>query len=125
MRISDWSSDVCSSDLPDGVGSRAVGVDLARHLGLHGLDLRPQPPEQARACRPAGPRPLGAPDARWRAFRPARFRPPSLRPPPPPSYYPHPCSCPPARPSPPSPPSPPPPPPPALLPHPFPPPPPS
>src|SRR3546814_18610849 len=37
MRISDWSADVCSSDLQHMVGERPVGV---------GLRLRPAPPSR-------------------------------------------------------------------------------
>src|SRR3546814_2874804 len=36
MRISDWSSDVCSSDLPLDLGDYAVGVD--RKAMVHGDD---------------------------------------------------------------------------------------
>src|SRR3546814_8135353 len=32
MRISDWSSDVCSSDLPFGIEATAAHEDAARHL---------------------------------------------------------------------------------------------
>src|SRR3546814_11829712 len=38
MRISDWSSDVCSSDLPDIGGSRASTVNIAAEL--LGIDYR-------------------------------------------------------------------------------------
>src|SRR3546814_17857782 len=31
MRISDWSSDVCSSDLPVAQGQRVIVVDVADH----------------------------------------------------------------------------------------------
>src|SRR3546814_7162213 len=38
MRISDWSSDVCSSDLPDkGVGRVRIGGDECRVLGRENL----------------------------------------------------------------------------------------
>src|SRR3546814_1676155 len=36
MRISDWSSDVCSSDLPGAHGAREGRVDIARHQSAHG-----------------------------------------------------------------------------------------
>src|SRR3546814_12517887 len=41
MRISDWSSDVCSSDLPGSQhpgahGAREGRVDIARHQSAHG-----------------------------------------------------------------------------------------
>src|SRR3546814_4220178 len=47
MRISDWSSDVCSSDLPDGPGSKAALVygqmneppGARARVGLTGLTL--------------------------------------------------------------------------------------
>src|SRR3546814_10382106 len=38
MRISDWSSDVCSSDLPKAVGA-AFSIGIARRLGMTGLPL--------------------------------------------------------------------------------------
>src|SRR3546814_17868366 len=34
MRISDWSSDVCSSDLPTGVGKTEVTRQLAQLMGI-------------------------------------------------------------------------------------------
>src|SRR3546814_19748943 len=37
MRISDWSSDVCSSDLGQGVSFGLGGYALAMHLKLNGL----------------------------------------------------------------------------------------
>src|SRR3546814_6976830 len=40
MRISDWSSDVCSSDLLDGRIERRDLLDLAGELRQHGADLR-------------------------------------------------------------------------------------
>src|SRR3546814_8888655 len=60
MRISDWSSDVCSSDLPEiGIRPSAQGADGAdgtqqyRHPA-GGADVYPQP--RCRACLPPGQR---------------------------------------------------------------------
>src|SRR3546814_6639275 len=41
MRISDWSSDVCSSDLSDEgiVGTRRQGLDVGLQRGGHGLQI--------------------------------------------------------------------------------------
>src|SRR3546814_4727810 len=35
VRISDWSSDVCSSDLPQGDGEIVIGSGLAEQLGVY------------------------------------------------------------------------------------------
>src|SRR3546814_15698819 len=44
MRISDWSSDVCSSDLPRGSGQRGSGTRLIAGLLHRGAPLRkPRP----------------------------------------------------------------------------------
>src|SRR3546814_8439403 len=49
MRISDWSSDVCSSDLPDLPAMRAIGVpQIAAHL--RGETTRDEALEQAQAA---------------------------------------------------------------------------
>src|SRR3546814_20925066 len=41
MRISDWSSDVCSSDLADDKSVRRIGLDALTH-GLHDLQIDAQ-----------------------------------------------------------------------------------
>src|SRR3546814_6428520 len=46
MRISDWSSDVCSSDLDD--GGRAEHYDRAEHLRADAGLQRPEREEQSR-----------------------------------------------------------------------------
>src|SRR3546814_7730395 len=51
MRISDWSSDVCSSDLPRLVVEDADPDHVARHLGLGG---RERPGENRRHARTHG-----------------------------------------------------------------------
>src|SRR3546814_15922055 len=50
MRISDWSSDVCSSDLPPfGRGRRGAGLDCRRPaLGVRGGHPHPGLPDRAR-----------------------------------------------------------------------------
>src|SRR3546814_2872041 len=51
MRISDWSSDVCSSDLPAGAGARGGG---RRHRLQHRGALRRRPQRAGAAeCHPA------------------------------------------------------------------------
>src|SRR3546814_7674288 len=40
MRISDWSSDVCSSDLQDGARTPALAEQRCRFLGLPGTGRR-------------------------------------------------------------------------------------
>src|SRR3546814_5675142 len=61
MRINDWSSDVCSSDLPDGRARRGellrsrqeeMRPRADRHRCVGRMDI-PQPPEAARS-QPAG-----------------------------------------------------------------------
>src|SRR3546814_14788926 len=54
MRISDWSSDVCSSDLGEGGFSRGRKVDLLDRL------FRAEPPAQIRHRRPQAARILFA-----------------------------------------------------------------
>src|SRR3546814_10359909 len=39
MRISDWSSDVCSSDLGKSMGASLVVNSLSKHIGGHGNAL--------------------------------------------------------------------------------------
>src|SRR3546814_410110 len=54
MRISDWSSDVCSSDLPgdvDHLPGRADGTAGCVRRGLRGRDHRPALRREVRACR--------------------------------------------------------------------------
>src|SRR3546814_18181281 len=46
MRISDWSSDVCSSDLPNAMGGREVG-GLASTLAAH-MDFAPESVDRVR-----------------------------------------------------------------------------
>src|SRR3546814_19541900 len=46
MRISDWSSDVCSSDLPNAMGGREVG-GLASTLASH-MDFAPESVDRVR-----------------------------------------------------------------------------
>src|SRR3546814_6136199 len=48
MRISDWSSDVCSSDLPNGGGRETPIPAILIHRPL-GLLFREQPSQRARA----------------------------------------------------------------------------
>src|SRR3546814_19201983 len=53
MRISDWSSDVCSSDLEEGDGAGRIAAGVAHPLGrLHLFALRPL--ELRKAVGPAG-----------------------------------------------------------------------
>src|SRR3546814_7634315 len=65
MRISDWSSDVCSSDLPVAASERSPNSP---------------PPDQAPAIPAAAPRKPPAPDSQRTAHPP---HPPSAKPPPP------------------------------------------
>src|SRR3546814_20684845 len=73
MRISDWSSDVCSSDLergaPAGPASRAGRQDRhpapRRAAGSNGPDQGPHPPGAARSLSPQAPR-SGAGSPAWR-----------------------------------------------------------
>src|SRR3546814_19815882 len=44
MRISDWSSDVCSSDLPERARLRALRLNMGK---THGIRLRRSPPIRA------------------------------------------------------------------------------
>src|SRR3546814_20607963 len=74
MRISDWSSDVCSSDLAAHHAQRIAHLHDARGLGafaanldLAGLDRLPG--QAAGLVEPRGPEPQVEPDARTRHAR--------------------------------------------------------
>src|SRR3546814_1951627 len=67
MRISDWSSDVCSSELPDADDRRAVRLDGGLHRGVRrgaggGARLGGRRPEPAAGAAGRG----GRPGAYWR-----------------------------------------------------------
>src|SRR3546814_16043188 len=73
MRISDWSSDVCSSDLADDAQAAARGSGLAdaRLCGCL-FDLPVRSEGRAAQIRPARPRPAGgawSPQDDWRPGR--------------------------------------------------------
>src|SRR3546814_2163798 len=51
MRISDWSSDVCSSDLP---GARSWRVDPGAGIGFHRGPARPDQRRSTPLCRARG-----------------------------------------------------------------------
>src|SRR3546814_1999831 len=62
MRISDWSSDVCSSDLRLGAGGLAAERAIALRIRVGGLErLQPRALQQVRLC-------LQRIDVRLRAF---------------------------------------------------------
>src|SRR3546814_9813531 len=57
MRISDWSSDVCSSDLPYSEGPEATGASLFRWEATRRNDMATQPPQPTPPVNPPAPPP--------------------------------------------------------------------
>src|SRR3546814_5779808 len=74
MRISDWSSDVCSSDLGIAVSALADKHDAQRNAGLRGSLVADTPPftlvARHEQREPAAPDEIERRDAAFRAFEP-------------------------------------------------------